>query len=259
MYFGFSDITVSYGRKNVLDHVTVSVEKGEFVTVCGKNGCGKTSLLKTFSGAVVPVSGEVVFEDRGVKTYPRKELAKKIAYLPQFNSAPEDIDVRTLVSYGRYPYRKFPYGFAKDDRTAVEETLEMTGLSSIAEREVRTLSGGERQRAWIAMTLCRRPEVLVLDEPAAHLDIGYQTEVMELLAKLKSNMGLTVLAVLHDLNTAAAYSDRMVILDGGSVAASGSPKEVLTEENLGRIFGIRASVIHDERAGYPYFLPLRKI
>lgn len=255
MYFGFDGIRAAYGKRNVLDGLTLEVKRGEFAAVCGRNGCGKSTLLKTFSGALKPCGGRVVFEGKPLKEYNKRDIAKKIAYLPQFSEVPGDIDVRTLVSYGRYPHRKWGGGLTAEDRDVISETLELTGLKDSRDRELRSLSGGERQRAWIAMTLCRCPEIVILDEPAAHLDMGYQIETMELLDRFVRERNLTVLCVLHDLNLAARYCDRMIFISGGKVFADGCPDEVMTEENIVRVFGISARIVTDPADGRLYCIP----
>ena len=255
MYFGFDNIRAAYGKRTVLDGLTLEINKGEFAAICGRNGCGKSTLLKTFSGTVKPAGGHVIFEGRAIGEYKKRDIAKKIAYLPQFSEVPGDIDVWTLVSYGRYPHQRFGRGLTAENREVIDETLEMTGLLDSRDREVRSLSGGERQRAWLAMTLCRCPEIVILDEPAAHLDMGYQIETMELLGRLVRERNLTVLCVLHDLNLAARYCDRMSFISGGKVFADGTPGEVMTEENIGEVFGISAQIVTDSADGRLFCIP----
>lgn len=184
MYFGFKDITIQYGKKKILENLSVEFPKGKITTIIGKNGCGKSSLLKTVSKAVLPRQGEVIYEGKRLDRYSPKFLAQKIAYLAQVHTSPPDIDVRTLVSYGRYPYSKFGRGLTEKDTVIIDNALERTGLSGLQNQILATLSGGERQRAWIAMTICQEPEILILDEPTTYLDISYQVEVLELIRKL---------------------------------------------------------------------------
>ena len=164
MYFGFKNITIKYGDNEVLKDVTIDFPKGKTSTIIGANGCGKSSLLKIVSRAVKPTTGEVIFCGKPLKSYNTKDLAKKIAYLPQIHTSPEDIDVKTLVSYGRFPYKKWGRGLTQEDIKIIDETIALTGLKSIEDRMLNNLSGGERQRAWIAMTICQQPEIIILDE-----------------------------------------------------------------------------------------------
>lgn len=256
MYFGFSNISIQYGKKEVLKDVTLEFPKGKVVTVIGQNGCGKSSLLKTVSRAVKPAAGSVVFNGKPLKEYGTKEIARKIAYLPQVHVSPPDIDVRTLVSYGRFPHTKFGRGLTQADADIIDEALRMTGLETLKDRIISTLSGGERQRAWIAMTICQQPEVLILDEPTTYLDVSYQVEVLQLVRALNKKLGLTIVMVLHDLNLAARYSDLLYAIKDKGVRACGTPKEIITRENLIEIFDVEAEVFEDKNNHCPYFIPL---
>ena len=259
MYFGFENITIAYNKKVILRDLSMEIPKGKIVTLIGQNGCGKSSLLKTVSKAVNAKKGRVIFCDRELKEYKPKLLAQKIAYLAQVHTSPPDIDVSTLVSYGRYPYTKLGKGLTFHDRDIIEKAIAMTGLSSLKERRLATLSGGERQRAWIAMTIAQEPEILILDEPTTYLDIGYQMEVLELVKRLNRELGITILMVLHDLNLAARYSDYLYVVKNAGLYAQGTPGEILIEENLRDVFAIEASIKVDERHSCPYFIPDRSI
>lgn len=257
MYFGFRNITIVYGKKNVIQDLTIEIPRGKIVTIIGQNGCGKSSLLKTVSRAVIPKKGEVIYDDKKISEYPRKFLAQKIAYLAQSHNSPEDIDVRTLVSYGRYPYSRFGRRRTGEDERLIGHALTMTGLAGMQDRILTTLSGGERQRAWIAMTICQEPEILILDEPTTYLDISYQVEVLEIVRRLNKELGITIVMVLHDLNLAARYSDYLYAIKNGGLFAAGEAQEVITEENLEEIFEIKAAVFEDEMNQCPYFIPLK--
>ncbi len=255
MYFGFQDISVDYGRRRVLDHVSLQFEQGEIATIIGPNGCGKSSLLKTVSRTVVPATGAVIFQDRPIKKYAPRELAKKIAYLPQVHMSPRDIDIRTLVSYGRYPYKKFGGGLTEEDRRIVDETLELTGLSHMCGRMLNGLSGGEKQRAWIAMTICQQPEVLLLDEPITYLDVGYQVEVLELIRDLGRRLHITIVMVLHDMNFTARYSDRIYVIKDKKIHKFGAPCEIIEHDNMEDVFHIDSQIHTDEKNACPFLIP----
>ena len=254
MYFGFDRITVRYGKRTVLRDLTLEVPRGKTVTLIGKNGCGKSSLLKTVFRAVIPASGQVILGGKPLRTYPPRAVARRIAYLAQEQVLPPDIDVRTLVSYGRYPHSVLGRGMTSADAAVIDRALTLTGMTGLQEHPLATLSGGERQRARIAMALAQEPEILILDEPIAYLDIGYQIEVLELLRGLNRSLGLTVLTVLHDLNLAARYSDLLCAIRDGGICAAGAPAEVITAENLRGIFGIEAEILYDRVHGCPYFI-----
>lgn len=259
MFFGFENITIAYGRKPVLENVTVDVPKGKVLTLIGKNGCGKSSLLKTVFRAVAPRTGRVVLENRPVQAYKARELSQRIAYLPQMHASPPDIDVRTLVSYGRYPHTRFGKRLSLQDEQIVTETLAFTRLSDLSGRALSTLSGGERQRAWLAMAICQKPDILILDEPTTYLDISYQVEVLDLIQRLNRAYKTTILMVLHDLNLASRYSDVLLAIKDGRVLTSGRPQDIITRDNLLSVFEVEADVFEDKTANSPFFIPRKTI
>ncbi len=257
MYFGFRNLSVGYGKKNILSDFTLEIPKGKIITVIGQNGCGKSTLLKTVSKAVSPSRGEVIYMDKKTGEYTPKALAQKVAYLSQTHESPPDIDVRALVSYGRFPYTRFGHGMSEKDAAIIDRALSLTGLSPLEGRILSTLSGGERQRAFIAMTLAQEPEILILDEPTTYLDVSYQIEVLELVKKLNAELGMTIVMVLHDLNLAARYSDVLAAIKNGRLLALGTPAELMSEKYLKSIFEIEAAVFEDPIHHCPYFIPLR--
>lgn len=255
MYFGFDHVSIAYGKKEVLNDISMEFEKGKITTIIGPNGCGKSSLLKTIPRTVTPTSGTVILEERPIKSYAPKELAKKIAYLPQIHTSPDDIDVRTLVSYGRYPYKKFGGGLTEEDERIIDQTLELTGLKELSGRLLNNLSGGEKQRAWIAMTICQQPQILLLDEPITYLDVGYQVEVLELVHDLRDKLNITIGMVLHDMNFTARYSDRIYVLKDKKIHAYGTAEQIICRENLNEVFAVDSQMYHDEKNNCPIVIP----
>ncbi len=255
MYFGFDNISITYGKRQLLEHVTMDFERGKITTIIGPNGCGKSSLLKTVSRVVTPSAGTPVYQDRPLRSYAPKELAQRIAYLPQVHMSPKDIDIRTLVSYGRFPYKRFGAGMTAEDRDIIDATLERTGLANMGDRMLNNLSGGEKQRAWIAMTICQQPEILLLDEPITYLDVGYQVEVLELVRSLCDELKITIVMVLHDMNFTARYSDCIYVIKGQGVHTYGPPDNVIQQENLREVFGIDSQLYRDDKNSCPIVIP----
>lgn len=259
MYFGFDHVSIAYGKKQILDDVSMEFEKGKITTIIGPNGCGKSSLLKTIPRTVTPISGTPVFEGKPLKSYAPKELARKIAYLPQIHESPDDITIRTLVSYGRFPYKKFGGGLTDEDNRIIDETLELTGLTELSGRMMNNLSGGEKQRAWIAMTICQQPQILLLDEPITYLDVGYQVEVLELIRDLREKLNITIGMVLHDMNFTARYSDWIYVLKDKKVHAYGTPEQIIQRKNLNSVFGIDSQFYYDDKNNCPIVVPEKLI
>ena len=255
MYFGFDNVTITFGKRTILENITMDFERGKITTIIGPNGCGKSSLLKTISRVVTPSCGTPVYEDRPIRDYSPKKLAKKIAYLPQTHMSPKDIDIRTLVSYGRYPYKRFGQGITAEDRRIIDETLALTGLADMGGRMLNNLSGGEKQRAWIAMTICQQPEILLLDEPITYLDVGYQVEVLELIRELGERLKITIVMVLHDMNFTARYSNRIYVLKDCHVYDYGNPETIIGRDNMEHVFHIGAQIVRDNKNDCPVIIP----
>jgi len=258
MYFGFENITVEYGKRRILENLSLEIPKGKITALIGKNGCGKSTLLKTVFRTVKPSVGQVILEDRPLVSYPRRTLARRIAGLSQLRTSIPEIDVRTLVSYGRYPHLSFAQRMRGEDWDITDNALCLTGMKEAAHRLLTHLSGGELQRAWIAMNIAQQAEIMILDEPAAYLDIGCQDEIMELLFRLSREKGVTVLVVLHDLNMAARFCDRIAVMRDRTVYRCGAPGEILTAEILREVFGLEAKILWDADNRCPYFASIPK-
>lgn len=231
-------ITFAYGSQPVLHEVSFSAGPEAVVGIFGPNGSGKTTLLRCLSGELAPQRGEVLLAGRPVRAYPLRERARQVAVVAQ--DLPTDIPFSALevVLLGRYPHLGL-WGEETDrDRCAARAALEETGAWALRERPFRELSGGERQRVMIAKALAQEPRVLLLDEPALHLDVAHQVELYELLRHLARDDGLCVAAVCHDLFLAPAYLDRAVLLADGHCVGDGSPREVLTRSALQEVFGV---------------------
>jgi len=232
------------GRREVLHGVNLSLARGELVALLGTNGSGKTTLLRCFAGTLMPTAGEVRFDGRSVASWRRGALARRVAVLPQQLELPGGFRVAELVAMGRAPHARRLFGSTVEDQAAVERALTDADATELADRPVEELSGGERQRLLVAMALAQEPELLLLDEPTLHLDLSHQVALLGAIRRLRTQRGLTVLAVLHDLNLAASFAPRVAVLDAGRVVADGPPLEVLTPELVRRVFGVPVDEAH---------------
>ena len=242
-----------HGRP-ILDDVSASFAPGTVTAHSGPNGSGKTTLLRVLAGQAAPTSGTVELDGVALADLPRRQLSRALAVLPQQLPVPEGLSVRDLVAFGRHPHRAGLLSRRDPEPGRVDWALGAADCRALADRDLAALSGGERQRAWLAMALAQTRSVLLLDEPTTFLDVHHRLELMTLVRRLSREQGLTVVWVLHELNEAAAFSDRMLLLDRGGVAARGRPEEVLTAEVLQRVFAVRADILRHPRSGRPVFL-----
>lgn len=235
------DLCVDYGRGPVLNDVNLCVRAGELVGLLGRNGSGKTTLLRALLGLIPDASGDVFFEGEPRVGMGRRQIARRVAWVPQEAERAFAFRVRDVVAMGRNPYlgRFAPEG--EHDREQIDTAMVQTELLALADRPITELSGGEWRRVIIARALAQETRLLLLDEPTASLDLAHQLEVLALLGDLAAQ-GRCVVASLHDLSHAARWCDRLVVLSEGSIAAVGRPVEVLTQDGLARWFGIRADL-----------------
>lgn len=251
------DLRVSYGDgtdAEVLKGVSTWIPRGQMTVIVGPNGSGKSTLLLTLARIMAPTQGVVRVEGRDSAAMGGRELARLLALLPQEATAPDGIRVWELVSRGRHPHRSFWQPLRAEDHRAVEEALELTGCRELAERRMVELSGGQRQRVWIALALAQSAPVLLLDEPTAHLDLSHALDVLDIGVRL-TVAGRTVVTVLHDLNLAGRYADRIIVVDGGRVVAAGAPTEVVTAQLVSDVFGVSARIVPDPETGSPLVVP----
>jgi len=249
-------LTLGYGDRTVIDGLDLVIPPGRITAIVGPNACGKSTLLRSMSRLLPPREGRVVLDGAAVHRMPAKQLARLLGLLPQSPIAPEGITVADLVGRGRHPHQGIFSRWSHADDVAVADALDATQTTALADRSVDELSGGQRQRVWIAMALAQQTDVLLLDEPTTFLDVSHQVEVLDLLTDLNRSRGTTIVMVLHDLNLAARYADHLIALSAGSIRAAGAPVDVLTEECVEAVCGIRSRVIVDPTSGTPLMLPI---
>ena len=250
------DLRLAYGERVVVDGLDIDVVDGTITGVIGPNGCGKSTLLRALGRLLQPKQGQVLLDGKRIHKMSTKEVARVLGLLPQSPAAPEGLSVADLVARGRHPHQAWYRQWSGGDEDAVAEALEMTGILELAERGVDELSGGQRQRGWLSIALAQGTDLLLLDEPTTYLDLSHQVDVLDLIGRLHDDSGRTVVMVLHDLNLAARYVDRLVAMKDGAIVAEGLPHEVLTESLLAEVFDLKARVIDDPVTGTPMVVPV---
>lgn len=249
-----AELTLGYKNSAIVEKLHLELEKGTVLSIIGPNGSGKSTVLRAFSRSLRPWSGFVYLDGRDIYRLSTKDVARRMAILPQSPQAPGDLTVRELVRYGRFPHQSWRRKSRSEDEMIVNQVLQQTALTALADRPMNTLSGGERQRAWIAMALAQKPQVLLLDEPITYLDICHQLAIMQLIAALNREYRITVIMVLHDINHAAKYSSQIAVLNRGKLFAVGAPAAVITQKMLEEVFGVTADIWLD-RDGIPVCRP----
>jgi len=251
MAIDIRNISHAYREQPVLSRLSVRVDDGEFFIIIGPNGSGKTTLLKTICGIEPVKSGQMNIFGRNIRRYSRTELAKVLSFVPQ--TVPEGLPFSLLqtVMMGRYPHLGILGIEKREDLDTALRAIEFCGLTHLADRKMDELSGGERQRVFIARALCQEPRLLLLDEPTASLDLSHQVRIMDLMERLKREKGLTIVMVSHDVNLAAMYADRLLLMKSGEAASVGPPREVLTFETLEDVYGCAILVDENPLGGAP--------
>ncbi|KQL37059.1 ABC transporter ATP-binding protein [Psychrobacillus sp. FJAT-21963] len=245
------DLSIGYGDRLIVKELSVEIPDQKITTIIGPNGCGKSTLLKAITRIISHQSGAIVLDGKSVSKENTKNLAKKLAILPQTPESAAGLTVGELVSYGRFPYQTGFGRLSKKDFEVIDWALRVTGTSVFKHYPVDALSGGQRQRVWIAMALAQETEIIFLDEPTTYLDMAHQLEVLELLQKLNKEEKRTIVMVLHDLNQAARFADYIIALKAGQIVKAGSCNEVITEKVLQNVFQIDAEIGIDPRTSKP--------
>ena len=253
-------LTLAYDSTTIVRNLNLGIPVGKTTVLVGANGCGKSTLLRGLAKLLKPKSGVVYLDGKDISKLKAKNVAKKLGMLPQSPTAPEGLTVKDLVAMGRYPYQSWMQQWSSEDEEKVAEALEITTMTELADRSLDSLSGGQRQRAWIAMVLAQDTDVLLLDEPTTFLDLSYQVELLDLLDELQEMKGKTIVMVLHDLNLSCRYADYLVAIQQGKVYATGTPKQVMTEETVRDVFNLECRIVSDPLANTPMCIPIgRKV
>jgi iron complex transport system ATP-binding protein len=263
-YLVASEVSYAYPRRGraraveALASVTLAVARGSFTGLLGPNGCGKTTLLKLMAGVLRPASGTVTLEGRSLAEMPRRVAARHVAVVPQDTHPAFDYTALEIVLMGRHPHLRATQLEGPDDLAIAYESLEATGTAPLAQRAFTSLSGGERQRVVIASALAQRPDVLLLDEPTASLDLGYQLEIASLLRRLSREHDVTMVMATHDLNLAASMCDSLALIRDGRLLGHGPTAEVLTSTTVRQLYDVDAEVRFHEGVGHLTVTPVRR-
>lgn len=252
------DLSFSYGQSDFIKNLNITLEKGRITTILGPNGSGKSTLLNLFVKQFHPDRGEIFIDQLPLAQLRQREVARRISVVHQHNTSPGDLTVEALVSYGRIPHQSFWKNKSADDQEQIDWAMRATNIYHMKDRCVEELSGGERQRTWIAMALAQKTDLLFLDEPTTYLDISYQMEVLDLVRDLNRRYRITIVMVLHDINQAIQYSDRLLILKSGKIRYEGDAKNGITEKLLKEIYGIDAVIRYCPVNHCNYMIPIQK-
>ena len=249
------NLSLGYAEIEVVRELDVDILDGAITVIVGANACGKSTLLRGLARLLRPRGGEVILDGSSVHEMRSIDVAKVLGLLPQSPVAPDGITVNDLVGRGRYPHQGWFRKWSPDDDDAVTEALRATGTADLAHRNIAELSGGQRQRVWVAMALAQDTDLLLLDEPTTFLDINHQVELLDLLTDLNRMGGKTIVIVLHDLNLACRYADRIIAMKDGAIIAEGRPNDVVTAEVITEVYGLDCDVVPDPVSGTPMVVP----
>lgn len=252
------NISAGYHKTEILKNIGLDIRRGSFTGIIGRNGAGKSTLLKVICGLLKPFSGTAVLNGKNINSYSKKEFALTTAFMPQNVDTSMPFSVESFVMFGRYPYMnafKIP---SKKDYEAVAEVMETAGIMDLRKRNICELSGGEKQRVLIAQTIAQGTEILIFDEPASHLDIGSQSDIMRLLRILNEKHNKTIVVTLHDLNAAGEFCDTLVLMDSGKIKNTGSPQEVLNYKDIEEVYKTTVIVKTNPISNKPYVIPVTK-
>lgn len=236
-------LTFSYGENKIIDDIDLSIEEGKITTILGANGCGKSTLFFLMTKELKPDKGKIYLNGKDIRDIGLNDFSKKVSIVQQNNNMISGISVRELVAFGRTPYKKLFRCNSKRDDELIDWAIEVTGIKAYEDRDISKLSGGQRQRVWIAMALAQDTKILFLDEPTTFLDIKYQLEILDLIKYLNENHCMTIIMVLHDINQAVYYSDQIVGLRRGKVEFSGSPQDIINEDSIEKIYGLKLKMV----------------
>lgn len=253
--FSVKNLCFSYGKHEVIKDLSFDLHEGKITTLIGANGCGKSTLFNLMTKNLKPNTGIIELDEKDIAEIKLKDFAKSVAIVHQYNTAPLDLTVEKLISYGRNPYHTFGVSQnVKEDEQKIRWAMEITNTLKLKDKPVAALSGGQKQRVWIAMALAQGTKILFLDEPTTYLDVRYQLEILKLIKKLNREFGITIVMVLHDINQSLYYSDEIVAMKNGKIIAQGVPSEIITSDLIQCVYDVDLNIqMIDDK---PFVLPI---
>ncbi|HDS0918428.1 TPA: ABC transporter ATP-binding protein [Pseudomonas putida] len=249
-------LTLCHGKHPIIEGLNVQLPTGQVTAIVGPNGCGKSTLLAGLARLHKPSGGTVLLDGKVISSLPSREVAQRLALLPQDATAPEGLTVSELIRYGRQPHVGMFQQWSEKDQAVVETALAAADLQTLANRPLESMSGGQRQRAWIAMAIAQDTALLLLDEPTSALDIGHQVEIFELIRKLAAT-GKTIAMVVHDITSASRYADHVIAMKSGKIVDEGCPRKVITKALVDTLYDVHCTLLADPLSGTPVIAGLR--
>ena len=249
------DVEFSYASVPILKNVCIELAASEMLSVVGPNGAGKSTLLRCIDRILKPQKGSILLDGQEIKKMSRMELAKKMGYIPQSTTQIFSATVFDVVLIGRRPH--ISWRSSDEDTEKVLEILQLLNIEEFAMRDINELSGGQQQKVFIACALTQEPDVLLLDEPTSNLDIRHQLEVMDIIKNIVIEKGIAAIMAIHDLNLAARYADKIIMMNSGKIFSAGNPTSVLTPENIKHVYGVESEVM--DKRGRPHIVPIRPV
>ena len=245
------DLTAGYGNGDIIKNISFSLNRGEFLSVLGRNGSGKSTMIKAIQGFLMEISGKILIDGKDMSSHKPRELAQKMAYVPQLFEVSFEFTVEEIILMGRYVHQGKFTGLTAADKNIIDEIMDLTETTRLKDKKIAHLSGGERQRVFIARALAQDTPLLFLDEPSAHLDINYQVEIYQILKRLQEEKNKTILTAEHNINLAVPYSQRLLLLQNGRIHSLGPPSELITKENIQEVFHTDVDVRKNLHSGLP--------
>ena len=252
------NISLSYGKDSVLENISLNLKAKSFIGIIGKNGTGKSTLLKSIVGLLKPINGNIFINYADIYKMKKNVLAKKISFMPQSMQFDFSFKVKDFVMFGRYPYINMFKPASKEDFKVVEDIMNFTEITEFAERNINELSGGEKQKVLLAQTLVQQTDIIALDEPTSHLDIGSQATIFKLLKMLNEKYNKTIIATVHDLNLAGEFCSDIVLLDNKKVLNFGSAEKVLNYSDIEKVYNTKVVVKTNPVSNKPIIIPVYK-